>query len=407
MNKFRRYAVMFLVLELGIILLGNTYLVFQNNNGVKDKLYKVEASRLILELNKMELSAVDMKKYPHLIRVGEYDSQEICNHEYQVEEVNGKLYRIEYQEDTSKSWMLYMNFFFGIFFLLNLFLLWFVGDKILKPFHIMSSLPLELAKGNLAIPLKEEKNRYFGKFLWGMNMLREHLESSRERELELQKEKKTLILSLSHDIKTPLSTIELYAKAMSAGLYEDKEKQQEVVQGILKNTREIESYVKEITKASREDFLDLQVSLGEFYLSEVISYIGAYYQEKLSVLHTEFTIEEFRDCLLLGDKERMIEVLQNIMENAIKYGDGHDIRISFGDEEDCRLIYIENSGAGLMEEEVSNLFDSFYRGSNSQGIQGSGLGLYICKELMKAMDGDVYVKMQENRFWTVVVVRRE
>ena len=56
---------------------------------------------------------------------------------------------------------------------------------------------------------------------------------------------------------------------------------------------------------------------------------------------------------------------------------------------------------------MSNLFDSFYRGSNSQGIQGSGLGLYICKELMKAMDGDVYVKMQENRFWTVVVVRRE
>ena len=75
----------------------------------------------------------------------------------------------------------------------------------------MSNLAYELAKGNLSLPVKEENSKLFGRFLWGMDMLREKLEDNKARELEFQKEQKTLILSLSHDIKTPLSSIELYS----------------------------------------------------------------------------------------------------------------------------------------------------------------------------------------------------
>ena len=57
-------------------------------------------------------------------------------------------------------------------------------------------------------------------------------------------------------------------------------------------------------------------------------------------------------------KERMVEVLQNVMENAIKYGDGKSIRISFGEEEDCKLVHIENSGCNLKKEELPSLFSS-------------------------------------------------
>lgn len=73
----------------------------------------------------------------------------------------------------------------------------------------MRDIPYELARGNLTAPIKENKYRFFGKFTWGINLLRE---------------KKTLILSLSHDIKTPLSAIHLYAKALSKGLYKEHEK---------------------------------------------------------------------------------------------------------------------------------------------------------------------------------------
>lgn len=98
----------------------------------------------------------------------------------------------------------------------------------------MMSLTEELAKGNLSVPIKAEKSKFFGRFLWGMDMLRDNLESSREKELELQKEKKTIILSLAHDLKTPLSAIRLYNKALSENLYDTPEKEHRYMQELTK-----------------------------------------------------------------------------------------------------------------------------------------------------------------------------
>ena len=193
---------------------------------------------------------------------------------------------------------------------------------------------------------------------------------------------------------------------MSEDLYDTKERKDEALQGIARNVKEIKGYVDEIVTASREDFLNLEVSMGEFYLSETMKVIESYYQDKLSVIHTAFEIEKIPECLIKGDQNRMVEVLQNVMENAIKYGDGKSIHISFGEEEDCKLIHIENSGCDLKEEELPNLFDSFYRGSNSTGVKGNGLGLYICKTLMRKMDGEIFAEMKEEFFCVTIVVRK-
>jgi len=211
---------------------------------------------------------------------------------------------------------------------------------------------------------------------------------------------------LSHDIKTPLSSIELYAKALAENLYDTEEKKDEALQGIARNVKEIKGYVNEIVTASREDFLNLEVNVGECYLSEVMKSTESYYKDKLAVLHTELKVDAFSECLVKGDRNRLVEVLQNVMENAIKYGDGKHIRISFGEEEDCKLIQIENSGCSLKKEELSNLFDSFYRGSNSTGVKGSGLGLYICKTLMRKMGGEIFAGIKADTFCVTVVVRK-
>ena len=145
------------------------------------------------------------------------------------------------------------------------------------------------------------------------------------------KDKKMLLLSLSHDIKTPLSTIKLYSKAVLKGLYTDKETQNQIMENINEKVDEIENYVTQIITASREEFLSLEVNNGEFYLSELMSKIKNYYTEKLEYLKTNFIIDEYNDCIVNGDLARCIEVIQNIMENAIKYGDGKNIRISFSE----------------------------------------------------------------------------
>ncbi len=410
MSKFKIFVLLIVIVEILLILSANRLYFYQNNTG-SGRLYLVEARRVVKEIEEQkpeasEIETINFNKYETIAGIREFVAGEACNNEYLVEEIDGKLYRIEYVEERSSRLPLYINIsLMGMMIVTGVVLLY-VYHKVLKPFWNMRNLSYELAKGNLSMPVKQEKSKLFGRFLWGMDMLREKLEETKEKELAFQKERKTLILSLSHDIKTPLSSIELYSKALSEDLYDTQERKNEALQGIAKNVKEIKGYVNEIVTASREDFLNLEVRMGEYYLSDVMKGTESYYKDKLSVIHTEFEMDEISECLVRGDKNRMGEVLQNVMENAIKYGDGKCIRISFGEEEDCKLIHIENSGCSLKKEELPNLFDSFYRGSNSAGMKGNGLGLYICKTLMRKMDGEIFAGIKEDIFCVTIVVRK-
>ena len=410
MSRFKGFAILTLIMEITLIVLCNGIYMAQGRNDT-GRLYRVEAARVTRAMKEgaftaEQAEAMDLSEYETIIKVSVFRPQENCNNDYMVEKINGTLYRIEYKARQENTILLGMNMALGGMMLLTVFVLLYVYQKVLKPFHAMSSLSYELAKGNLSTPIKEEKSKLFGRFLWGMDMLREKLEDNKEKELEFQRERKMLILSLSHDIKTPLSSIELYSKALAEDLYDTKDRRDEALQGIARNVKEIKGYVDEIVTASREDFLNLEVSMGEFYLTEVMKSIENYYRDKLSVLHTEFQVEKRSECLVKGDKNRMVEVLQNVLENAIKYGDGKYIHISFEEEEDCKLIHIENSGCSLKEEELPNLFDSFYRGSNSNTVKGSGLGLYICRTLMHKMDGEIFAQRKADAFCVTVVIRK-
>ena len=409
MNKFRRLIFVVIIFEILMIVSFNYYLFSKNNNNT-DKEYKVQAERVFNEIKTNpdyadNPESINLSRYDQIVKVSIY-SEEACNNDYVVKKFNDKYYRIEYKQPNGLNGVWYINIFIIIMGLSVIGILIYIYMKIIKPFYNMSNMTYELAKGNLTTPLKAEKSKFFGKFMWGMDMLRENLESNKQKELRYQKEKKTLLLSLSHDIKTPLSAIDLYTKALKENLYDTEEKKEEALEGISANVTSIKNYVNEINKISREDFLNLEVVKQEFYLQDVINDIEKYYKEKLSLLHTVFNIEEFNNVLLRGDSNRLIEVMQNLIENAIKYGDGKSITIAFADEEDCKLISVRNSGNTLDRDQVPNIFDSFYRGSNTDNIKGNGLGLYICKNLMKNMGGDIFVEIEENDYIATVVVRK-
>lgn len=367
-------------------------------------LYRIEAKQIAKRMETEHVEDISLSDYKTIVKIEPYDDSQV-NYDYIVAECDGVIYRIGYEEKDNTGVLLVLNICLGMMFIFSAVIFIYIDRKVLKPFNSMTDMTVELAKGNLTKPITEEKSRFFGKFLWGMDMLRENLEDSRRKELEYQKEKKTLVLSLSHDIKTPLSAIELYTKALKEGIYDSEEKKAEALNGILKNADEIKRYAGEISKISREDFLDLKVNVSEVYIDDVINKIEAFYHDRLSVIHTGFSVDRHTNCLLLCDPDRLVEVLQNFMENAIKYGDGKSVKISFEEEEGYKLICVTNTGTAPDETDMQSIFDSFYRGKNTEGIQGSGLGLYICKNLMQKMDGDAYAEAVDGGFRAVAVVK--
>ncbi len=394
MKAFNRiFTVVIIVI---IIAFTAANIIFSNSCKDSGRPYRVEISRLTAEIENGAVPDISNCKY--VTAVTEY-SENFYNSDSDcvIKEINGRLYRFNYKTDSGTDFtgiIVSANIILGVMAAAIIAVMLYIRIKILKPFEQLSDVPYELSKGNLTAPVKESKNRFFGRFIWGVDMLRENMEQQKERELGLQRDKKMLLLSLSHDIKTPLSAIKLYSKALSKGLYSSSEKQLEIAESINAKADEIESYVSQIITASKEDFLALDVNIGEFYLSELITKIKQYYSEKLSLIKTDFSVDKYTDCLLCGDLDRSIEVIQNIIENAVKYGDGERIEISFGEEEDCTLITVRNSGCTLADTDLPHIFDSFWRGANSEGEKGSGLGLYICRQLMQKMNGEIFAEIK-------------
>lgn len=361
--------------------------------------YRVEINRLVFEIEQSGFDSVDMSGCEYVTHIEKYsDKFYDSDSDYTIREINGVLYRFDYttdMESDKSSVMLMVNIILGILSAMIIGVLIFIRIKILLPFENLTNVPYELSKGNLTCPIKENKSRFFGRFIWGVDLLRENMEQQKQRELDLQRDKKMLLLSLSHDIKTPLSAIKLYSKALSKGLYDGREKQIEIAESINTKADEIESYVLQIITASREDFLSLEVEMGEFYLSELISKIKLYYTEKLRLIRTDFFVGSYMDRLLKGDLDRSVEVLQNVMENAIKYGDGKSIDIQISEEDGCLLITVRNSGCTISENELPHIFESFWRGENAENEKGSGLGLYICRQLMHKMNGEIFAEIKD------------
>lgn len=398
MKAFNKIFVVVIVAIFSIVIITNVILATDEpKNG---RPYLVEITRIARKIeDRIEINNLAECEYvTEIVRYGDTADFYTPDSDYVIREINGTLYRFSYTthngEEKTKLTRT-VNFFLGIMTALIMGVMLYIQQKILRPFEQLTNIPYELSKGNLTTPVKETKNRFFGRFLWGVDMLRENMEQQKEHELQLQREKKMLLLSLSHDIKTPLSSIKLYSKALSKGLYTTHEKQVEIADSINAKADEIECYVSEIITASREDFLSLNVTMGEFYLAELVKKIKSYYMEKLSLIKIDFTVGNYKNCLINGDIDRSIEVVQNIIENAVKYGDGKSIDVRFSEEESCLLLTVSNSGCTLPATDLPHIFESFWRGSNTGAEKGSGLGLYICRQLMHKMNGELYADITD------------
>ena len=312
MKTFRRLCFIIL-LVMAVLTIGlNVFLI--NNKDNASGIYRVEAKRLTDEIN--ETGAYDLSNYPHI--TGVFSAQDgdlyVSEKHYLIIEAGGELYRVEYAPNTKKSEIIMINCIIGVIWIMLIVLMLYMKRNVIVPFNHINTVPQELAKGNLAVEIPEEKSRFFNKFTWGVNMLRESIEKSRKNEISMQREKKLLLLSLSHDIKTPLSAIKLNAKALAKGLYPDEEKRRSAAESINARADEIESFVSQITQAASEDFMTFEVSIGEEFVSNVITKIQARYAPQLAMKGTEFRIGQFSDCLLSCDPDRLAECLQNLIE---------------------------------------------------------------------------------------------
>lgn len=267
----------------------------------------------------------------------------------------------------------------------------YLNKKVLKPFQELGSFARNIAAGNLDVPLTMDKNNLFGPFTESFDIMREELAKARHQEAMANKSKKELVASLSHDVKTPLTSIKLISELMEATATDPKDR--EKVHKIYEKADQIDRLVTNLFQASLEELGRLSVNVTEEESHKLADMI------RTADFHNYTSMSQIPDCILRMDPLRMQQVFDNIINNSVKYA-GTNIDLSFSLISEFLKITIKDYGYGVPEDEIPLLFQKYYRGSKAVEDQkdGSGIGLYICSYLMEQMGGNVQCYNHESGF---------
>lgn len=301
-----------------------------------------------------------------------------------------------YADGKYQRLLFLMNGGIIVSFLMIFLFLGYVHLRILRPFHHFSEYPVRLSQGEVSQKLPETKNRLFGKFIWGVNMLGDKLANDKKQIDRLMRERQVLLTTIAHGIKTPVVNIKLYASAIATGLYQPdgmiNEKDAKVAEKIDKNADEITALVRELLETTSTGMVDYEPEPGTFYVKELVEYIEQEYKNRFHVHRIPYQVECLTGAIIHSDKSGLIRILSQLLENAMKYGDGTGIFIGIEKQEEGFYFTIRNKGNLIPEKEIPYVFNSFWRGSNAEGVEGSGIGLFEAKTIASRLGGNIFVK---------------
>ena len=259
--------------------------------------------------------------------------------------------------------------------------------RIIKPFSRLERFAGEVAKGNLDFPLEVHRTNIFGAFTWAFDIMRTELLISRENEEAAKRENKTLIATISHDIKTPVSSIRAYAEGLRGGMGTTQERRERYLDMIIKKSDEVAKLTNDLFLHALSDMEKLQLEIKEHsakaLIGEILDPFFAEYGDLLRVTNG------VPDAVVIADEKRLAQVFGNVISNAAKYAPGSDIELSFKLEQNRLVCQIRDFGPGIPPGDMPFIWNRFYRGANSSGVAGSGLGLFIVKYITKKSGGSV------------------
>ena len=363
------------------VIIAVTLIIYFRNN---EKMTGEDTSQYVVKVNEIE----------QLAKLGEMEEMSEKSAELQ-EELSG----VDRMENRNHSLFIVC----AVSVICILLILFYVYFSIMKPFYKMENFAKEISKGNFDVPLDYERSNYFGAFTWAFDSMRREIINARSSEREAIENNKTVIATLSHDIKTPVASIRAYSESIEAGLDDTPEKRRKYVDVIMKKCDEVSKLTNDLFLHSLSDLDKLKISCQKFEL-------GAFLKNMVEEMDAEnrdidYVMPDF--CAeVYADKNRLMQIMENLINNARKYAKTK-IKIYLTMENQNVEIHVRDYGSGIADSDMPFIFDKFYRGSNVKEEQGSGLGLYIVKYLTEKMGGKVLLHSHADGLEAVITMDAE
>lgn len=226
-----------------------------------------------------------------------------------------------------------------------------------------------------------------------INAMAEKIEQQYQEKLKYDKNRQELVANISHDLRTPLSSVIGYSEMLRDGIYESKEEKEQYIDIIHRKAEYMEYLLTELLEYSRLQLGKLVLDKSQMDLAELIREILIEYYHIIEKNGYELEID-LPESGMYGkwDRKRIGRVLRNLIDNALKYGmDGNKLRISLKQTGQTVLLEIQDFGKGMSQEEAEHIFKMFYRADLARNSKRGdmGLGLYISREIIHMHNGEI------------------
>ncbi len=285
--------------------------------------------------------------------------------------------------------------------------------SMISPIRKLQEATKSIQDGNLDFVLEAESEDEIGELSRDFEEMRKRLKESSEEKLNAEMENRELVRNISHDLKTPITSIKGYAEGILDGVADTPEKQEKYVRTILSKATEMTTLLNELTIYSQIDTNRIPYHFSRLnavnYFNDCAEEVGMDLENKNIRFHFYCNVEP--DVDLIADPEQLARVIHNIINNSVKYMDKQDrvIHLRVQDVGDFVQVEIEDNGKGIAVHEIPYVFDRFYRtdASRNSATGGSGIGLSIAKKIIEDHGGKIWVSSKEGFGTTMYFVIRQ
>ncbi|GCD82368.1 sensor histidine kinase [Parageobacillus thermoglucosidasius] len=287
---------------------------------------------------------------------------------------------------------------------LFVFVLLIAGKRLVRhitgPLKEMEEVAYHMSQGNYEAQIPVRTNDEIGKLAKAFNIMAKAVaeEDMRKREF---------LANVSHELRTPISYVKGYSEAILEGLVKTKEEQRKHVQLIYREAGRMERLVRDLLDLAQLEGNGVPLQKVPLVFAQVIEDTVAKYEPFLQKKQITLAVELDHDIILEGDADRLEQVVQNLLDNAVRYTPDAgkiDIQLRKVSSKSCQLI-IRDSGKGVPKEKLAFLGQRFFRVDQARSRKegGTGLGLAIVKQIISLHDGTISFFSEEGKGMEVVI----
>lgn len=296
-----------------------------------------------------------------------------------------------YAAVTSIRHIIYGGMFFSIGAVIIVSILF--ARYIARPISQLNDAAIEIAQGNIDMKININRNDEFGTLADSLNHMAGTLRKDNEQLKNLNEKQSQFFADITHEVRNPLHTISGALEMLELeNLPDDKKKK--YIHTAHRQINRVARLFEDIKTLQRYDFDKSFINKQKINIQQVVAEVAELYQPIAQEKNLELKVKKARKIQVNADPDKMEQVMDNLISNAIKYTPQGSIEVGCVQKGDVVEVYVKDTGPGISAEHLERLFDRFYRTdkARSRDKGGTGLGLSVVKGILNAHQSEIKVE---------------